>query len=71
MAELPGTFVRQFVGKVVRVFMIDGPVVDAYLVSFDGRSLWLVIDGEDHFVPLTTVATMLARIGVPSLAVPG
>jgi len=71
MAELPGSFVRQFLGQAVRVFMTDGPVVDAYFLSFDGRSLWLVVNGEDHFVPLATVTTMRARRGgVPSLAIP-
>lgn len=55
MAELPGTFVRQFLGKPVRVVLAGGLMLDGHLVSFDGRSLWLVTDGEDRFVPLTQV----------------
>lgn len=55
MAELAGSNVRQFVGKPVRVGLSGGRVVDGYLVSFDGRSLWMVTDGEDRFVPLAHV----------------
>ena len=55
MAELRGSSVRQFVGKPVRVALSGGRVVDGYLVSFDGRTLWLVADGEDRFVPLSQV----------------
>ena len=55
MAELAGSNVRQFVGKPVRVGLSGGRVVDGYLVSFDGRSLWMVTDGEDRFVPLAQV----------------
>lgn len=55
MAELPGSFVKQFLGKPVRVALATGSALDGQLVSFDGRSLWLVTDGEDRFVPLGQV----------------
>lgn len=58
MADFPGTTVRQFVGKSVRLALSGGRVLDGHLVSFDGRSLWLVTDGEDRFVPLSQVAGM-------------
>lgn len=55
MAEFPHSDIRQFVGKGVRVALAGGRVVDGHLLSFDGRSLWLVTNGEDHFVPLSQV----------------
>ena len=55
MAELSSINVRQFVGKPVHVALSGDRVVDGYLVSFDGRSLWIVTDGEDRFVPLGQV----------------
>jgi hypothetical protein len=58
MAEVPGTFVRQYVGKRIRITLLDGPAFDAELLSFDGRSLWLVAEGEDRFVPLSDVAAL-------------
>ena len=58
MAEVPGIFVRQYVGKRVRITLLDGRAFDAELLSFDGRSLWLVAEGEDRFVPLSDVAAL-------------
>lgn len=66
MAAFPGSFVRQFLGKPVRVVLAGGLVLDGHLVSFDGRSLWLVTDGEDRFVPLTQVDGVVT----PPTAVP-
>lgn len=68
MAELAGSNVRQFVGKPVRVGLSGGRVVDGYLVSFDGRSLWLVADGEDRFVPLDQVDLITQRTAAVPLA---
>jgi hypothetical protein len=72
MAEVPGTFVRQYVGKRVRITLLDGRVFDAELLSFDGRSLWLVADGEDRFVPLSDVAALrAAAVKMGPLPLPG
>ncbi|HEY3238369.1 MAG TPA: hypothetical protein VGL92_02305 [Acidimicrobiia bacterium] len=68
MAELAGSNVRQFVGKPVRVALSGGRLVDGYLVSFDGRSLWLVSDGEDRFVPLNQVDLISPRAAAVPLA---
>jgi hypothetical protein len=68
MAELAGRNVRQFVGKPVRVALSGGRVVDGYLVSFDGRSLWMVTDGEDRFVPLGQVDLITPRAAAVPLA---
>ncbi len=68
MAELTGSNVRQFVGKPVRVALSGGRVVDGYLVSFDGRSLWMVADGEDRFVPLDQVDLITVRTAAVPLA---
>jgi hypothetical protein len=65
MAELAGSNVRQFVGKRVRVALSGGRVLDGYLVSFDGRSLWMVSDGEDRFVPLAQVDLISPQAAVP------
>jgi hypothetical protein len=66
MAVLPGTQVRQLVGKPIRIAFVDGQVLDAHLVSFQGASLWLVRGDEDRFVALTEVAAMTA-LAPPSL----
>ena len=55
MAEFPRSDIRQFLGKSVRVALTGGRIVDGHLLSCDGRSLWLVTDGEDRFVPLSQV----------------
>jgi hypothetical protein len=68
MAELAGSNVRQFVGKPIRVALSGGRVVDGYLVSFDGRSLWMVADGEDRFVPLAQVDLITVRAAAVPLA---
>ena len=68
MAELAGSDVRQFVGKPVHVALSGSRVVDGYLVSFDGRSLWLVTDGEDVFVPLGQVDLITLRAAAVPLA---
>ena len=68
MAELAGNSIRQFVGKPVHVALSGSRVVDGYLVSFDGRSLWLVTDGEDRFVPLDQVDLITLRPAPVSLA---
>jgi hypothetical protein len=68
MAELAGSNVRQFVGKPVRVALSGGRVVDGYLVSFDGRSLWMVADGEDRFVPLNQVDLISPQVSAVPLA---
>ncbi len=65
MAELAGSSVRQFVGKPVRVALSGNRVVDGYLVSFDGRSLWMVADGEDRFVRLDQVDLITEAAAVP------
>jgi hypothetical protein len=72
MAEVPGTFVRQYVGKRIRITLLDGPAFDAELLSFDGRSLWLVADGEDRFVPLSDVAALrLSAVTMGPIPIPG
>ncbi|MGH9042485.1 MAG: hypothetical protein ACRDZ3_19890 [Acidimicrobiia bacterium] len=68
MAELSGSSVRQFVGKPIHVALSGDRVVDGYLVSFDGRSLWIVIDGEDRFVPLGQVEDLMLRTAAVPLA---
>jgi hypothetical protein len=68
MAELATSNVRQCVGKPVRVGLSGGRIVDGYLVSFDGRSLWLVTDGEDRFVPLGQVDLITLRPAAVPLA---
>lgn len=68
MADLAGSNVRQFVGKPVRVALSGDRVVDGYLVSFDGRSLWMVADGEDVFVPLDQVDLITTRAAAVPLA---
>jgi hypothetical protein len=66
MAELPASFVRQFLGKPVRVAVAGGGALEGQLVSFDGRSLWLVTeDGEDHFIPVAQVDLVVAPTSVP------
>jgi hypothetical protein len=67
MAELAGSNVRQFVGRPVRVALSGNRVVDGYLISFDGRSLWLVADGEDRFVPLHEVDLITPRVAAVPL----
>lgn len=56
MTELAGAFVRQFLGQAVVIVLTTGPAIEGQLVSFDGRSLWVVTGGEDRFVPLADVA---------------
>jgi len=68
MAELAGSNVRQFVGKPVRVGLSGGRIVDGYLVSFDGRSLWMVTDGEDRFVPLSQVDLIVPQVDAVQLS---
>ena len=68
MAELAGSSVRQFVGKRVRVALSGNRVVDGHLVSFDGRSLWMVSDGEDRFLPLAQVDLITLRATAVPLA---
>jgi hypothetical protein len=68
MSPVPGTLVKQLVGKVVHIALADGMVVVGQLVSFDGRSLWMVAGGEDVFIPLHTVFAALADpVGAPAL----
>lgn len=67
MAEFPGSNIRQFVGKPVRVAVTGGRRVDGYLLSFDGRSLWIVADGEDRFVPLNQVDLVTVVTGAVPL----
>ncbi len=55
VAEIAQNFIRQFVGKPVHLALLGGNALDGYLLSFDGHSLWVVIDGEDRFVPLSQV----------------
>ena len=69
MAEFPGVEVRQCVGKLVRVGLTDGRVFDGHLVSFDGRTLWLVSGVEDSFVPLSEVI-VLVPAGTWTFSVP-
>jgi hypothetical protein len=72
MAAVPGTLVRQYVGKRIRITLLDGRAFDAELLSFDGRSLWLVAEGEDRFVLLSDVAALrLSVVTRGSLAIPG
>jgi hypothetical protein len=61
MAEIPRTAVKQLVGKVVRLALADGSAIAADLLSFDGRSLWLVVAGEDRFVALREIRSMMAE----------
>ena len=68
MADLAGSSVRQFVGKPVRVALSGNRVVNGYLVSFDGRSLWMVADGEDRFVPLAEVDLITDQTAAVPLA---
>ena len=68
MAEFPGNSVRQFVGKPVRVALSGGRLLDGVLVSFDGRSLWLVVDGEDRFLPVNQVDLVTMIPGAIPLA---
>ncbi len=70
MAEVSGTFVRQYVGKWVRITLLDGPAFDAELLSFDGRSLWLVAEEEDRFVLLSDVAVLRLATKRP-ISIPG
>lgn len=59
MAEIPGNAVKSLVGKPVRLALADGTAVVAHLLSFDGRSLWLVDEGEDRFVALGDVLSLM------------
>lgn len=60
MTQVPGHFVKQFVGQSVSVALCDGRSVDGHLVSFDGRSLWLYTGAdEDLFVPVAAVSGVL------------
>ena len=61
MAEIAG--IRQFLGKSVHLALAGGPTLDGHLLSCDGRSLWLVTDGEDRFVPLADVDVVTAPFG--------
>jgi hypothetical protein len=72
MAAVPGTLVRQYVGKRIRITLLDGRAFDAELLSFDGRSLWLVAEGEDRFVLLSDVAVLrLSAVTRGTLPIPG
>ena len=70
MADLAWAFVRQFLGHAVHIVLVGGPALDGQLVSFDGRSLWVVTDGEDRFVRLAEVVGM-ARSARPVTAAVG
>ena len=59
MPEITGTAVKKLVGKVVRLALVDGSAVAAHLLSFDGRSLWLVDGGEDRFVALREIRSLM------------
>jgi hypothetical protein len=60
MAVLSGTLVKQFVGKPIRIAFVDGQILDAHLLSFQGASLWLVRGDEDRFVALSEVVAVTA-----------
>lgn len=64
MAEIPGTAVKQLVGKAVRLALTDGSTLAAHLLSFDGRSLWLVDQGEDRFIVLADVRALMVDAAV-------
>ena len=65
MAELSGAFVRQFVGAAVHIALGGEPALEGQLLSFDGRSLWVVTDGEDRFVPLAEVSAIVRSATAP------
>lgn len=66
MPEIAGTAVKHLIGKAVRVALADGTALAAHLLSFDGRSLWLVQAGEDRFVALGEVRSVSAETVVPA-----
>jgi hypothetical protein len=65
MAVLSGTLVKQYVGKPIRIAFVDGQILDAHLLSFQGASLWLVRGDEDRFVALSDVAAVSALASMP------
>lgn len=56
MSPVPVNMIKGVVGKAAHLLLTDGAVVVGELVSFDGRSLWMLIGGEDAFIPLAAVA---------------
>ena len=68
MSQVPGNLVKTIVGKAAHLVLVDGAVVVGHLVSFDGRSLWMLVGGEDSFIPLGSVAGIVADPVQPALA---
>jgi hypothetical protein len=64
--DVPGTMIKQCVGKAVRLMLADGSALAAHLLSFDGRSLWLIAGGEDRFVALRDVQSVVETAGQPA-----
>jgi hypothetical protein len=68
MSQVPGKVVKNIVGKAAHLVLVDGAELDGHLVSFDGRSLWMVVGGEDSFIPLGSLVGIVANPVQPALA---
>jgi hypothetical protein len=59
MAEFPGRGVRQYIGKSVHIALADGRDLDGDVISFVDGTIWLVSEGEDHFVAESEVILLV------------
>ena len=46
---------RRLAGKLVRIACTNGSSLSGRLIGVTGRSIWVVSQGEDHFVDVTDV----------------
>ena len=52
------TSIKHLIGRDVDVASYDGACTRGRLLNVCRRSLWLVTDGEDRIIPLTSVAEL-------------
>lgn len=59
MIEVQRTYARRLTGKRVRVACVNGSSYSGRLIGFNGRSLWLVAEGEDRFVEVADIVGLV------------
>ena len=52
--------IKQLIGQDVTVHCVGGGRTRGHLLNANRRSLWLVAGDEDRFIPLVSVAQLLA-----------
>lgn len=55
MVTVQRAYARRLTGKLVKVACVNGSSYRGRLIGFNGRSLWLLSEGQDCFVDVTDV----------------